>query len=215
MNSDQLPDDAPARVIWMFDGMERSRELEPAMSPLVIGRSSRAHVRIAGERASRRHAEIYWDGRRWWLRDAGSHNGTYIDTISIARPVPLAHGDRIRCGETSIGFLWPAARRMATGSSQPETVSAPTPPHLTAADKQLLRELCRDYWSGADPRSRGSRSPPTNSEIADRLTVTEAAVRQRLKRLYPKLGLTGSEATKRTELIARAIEIGAIADWKP
>ena len=189
-----------------------SRELDQAKTVVVVGRSSRADVRIEDDRASRRHAEIYWEGQRWWLRDAGSRNGTYLGASRVTRPVPLTHGDSIRCGGTMIGFLWPSSLRGRSASSQPETLAAPAVPVLSPMEGELLRALCSPYGAGADPRTDRATSPLSNAQIAERLHLTEDGVRQRLKRLYPKFALGGSDAAKRRELAARAIESGVIAD---
>ena len=193
----------------MYDDVERSCELEHGESLFVVGRSSRAAVRINDDRASRRHAEIYWEGQRWWVRDAGSRNGTYLGPTRINRPVPLTHGDSIRCGSTSLGFLWPASIR-GRASSQPQTIAAPAAPALSSVELDLLRALCIPYAGGADPRSNDAPAPLSNADIADRLHLSEDGVRQRLKRLYPKFALAGSQAAKRRELAARAIESGAL-----
>lgn len=203
--------DTSARLVWVVDDVEQTCELEGRPSLVVIGRSSRANVRIDDQQASRRHAEIYWEGRRWWLRDADSRNGTYLGTNRVTRPIPLAHGDTVRCGKTSIRFLWPASIRRGQASSQPETIAASAMPVLSTGELELLRELCNHDRGRGRPRSEPRETPPTNAEIASRLHLTEAAVRQRLKRLYPKFGLAGTESTKRTELVARAMEAGVVS----
>jgi len=200
-----------ARVVWTRGGVETTCELDVITAVYVIGRSSRAEVHVDDARVSRRgHAEIYWEGRRWWLRDLGSRNGTYVGTSPITRAVPLVHGNVIRCGATRIGFLWPASICTGETSNRPPTVVAPEAPLLTPTEVDLLRELCRPYTAGQDPRADRQTMPPPNKDLADVLFVSEATVRQRLKRLYPKFGLPGSESGKRIELVARAIETGAI-----
>lgn len=199
-----------ARVVWVFEGVETVRDLAPTHAVYVFGRSSRADVRISDDRASRHHAELYWEGHRWWIRDSGSRNGTRVGLVRISRPVPLNHGDSIQCGDTTISFLWPASLRGGAASSQPDTVAAPPVPALSQVDLELLRVLCSPYATGSDPRADGAPQPLGNAEIAAYLHLSEDGVRQRLKRLYPKFGLKGTDAAKRRELAALAIETGAI-----
>lgn len=45
----------------------------------VVGRSSTADISIADSGISRRHMEIYRRGDRYFARDLGSTNGTYVD----------------------------------------------------------------------------------------------------------------------------------------
>jgi len=45
---------------------------------------------------SRRHAEFSTDGRRWWVEDLGSSNGTYVGPASGPLPsVPIPAGQRV------------------------------------------------------------------------------------------------------------------------
>jgi eukaryotic-like serine/threonine-protein kinase len=61
---------------------------------------------------SRRHARIWRDGRNFMVEDLGSSNGTTIMPQSLdayrlrpREPHPLASGDRLRLGDTTLHFL--------------------------------------------------------------------------------------------------------------
>ncbi len=61
---------------------------------------------------SRRHARIWRDGKEYLVEDLGSSNGTLLltrasDTLRLAphSPHPLANGDRIRIGDTTLQFI--------------------------------------------------------------------------------------------------------------
>ena len=61
---------------------------------------------------SRRHAKIWRDGGSFLLEDLGSSNGTILltnvsDTLRLLphQPHPLASGDRIRIGDTTLHFI--------------------------------------------------------------------------------------------------------------
>lgn len=48
---------------------------------------------------SRRHAEFSTDGRRWWVEDLGSSNGTFVGPASGPLPEdPIASGQRVEVG---------------------------------------------------------------------------------------------------------------------
>ncbi len=56
---------------------------------------------------SRRHAQFTSDGRRWWIEDLGSSNGTYVGTagdplpaepLDMGRKVEVDAADRIYVG---------------------------------------------------------------------------------------------------------------------
>ena len=61
---------------------------------------------------SRRHAKIWRDGGNYLVEDLGSSNGTILltqisDTLRLMphQPHPLASGDRIRIGDTTLQFI--------------------------------------------------------------------------------------------------------------
>jgi hypothetical protein len=44
---------------------------------------------------SRRHCQLTSDGRRWWVEDLGSSNGTYVaDAVGPLPTVPIAPGQK-------------------------------------------------------------------------------------------------------------------------
>ncbi len=67
-----------------------------------IGRSRDNHVVIDDPFASSNHAVIVWRENTWWVEDLNSHNGTYLNDERIDGPRPLASGDRIAIGETTL-----------------------------------------------------------------------------------------------------------------
>jgi len=69
--------------------------------PLRLGRSSKAY-QLVDSLASLSHAEITWEGDRYWLEDLDSVTGTYVNDERINAPVGLVPGMRVRIGETII-----------------------------------------------------------------------------------------------------------------
>jgi len=79
-----------------------SRPLSTSES-VTIGRDESCELALGDETVSRRHCRVQHDGRYWWLRDCGSHNGT----LHNGRPVNncmLYPGDLIRVGHTELTF---------------------------------------------------------------------------------------------------------------
>jgi len=69
-------------------------------SQAVIGREAvgRQHLK-KWDTVSRRHAQFFYEGGRWYLQDMGSTNGTYHnDRLLRAGRVELKAGDRIGLG---------------------------------------------------------------------------------------------------------------------
>jgi tRNA A-37 threonylcarbamoyl transferase component Bud32 len=57
---------------------------------------------------SRRHARIWREGETFLVEDLGSVNGTVVNEavrLGTRQPRPLANGDRLRLGETTLHFL--------------------------------------------------------------------------------------------------------------
>lgn len=69
---------------------------------LVFGRSEHVDVLLDDLYVSDEHAEILPDDGSWSVRDLGSTNGTFLNGAKVTRPTPLAAGDQLRLGKTSI-----------------------------------------------------------------------------------------------------------------
>jgi hypothetical protein len=69
-----------------------------------IGRAQDNHVILDDPFASANHAIVVWRDGRWWVEDLDSHNGTLLNGEAVAKPQPLASGDYITIGETSLLF---------------------------------------------------------------------------------------------------------------
>ena len=104
---------APPRIeLVVLDGPDEGSRLrlEPP-GPFPIGRSGKG-LSLADPLVSIRHAEIRAERDRWVLRDVGSATGTRVGSEALEPEVdrPLAFGDVIRVGETSVRVTRPAVR---------------------------------------------------------------------------------------------------------
>ncbi|MCD4657547.1 MAG: sigma 54-interacting transcriptional regulator [Planctomycetes bacterium] len=68
-------------------------------TPLVIGRSEEADLRILDERASRMHCSLTLNKNKIGLKDLGSRNGTFFNNKRI-KEIMLKTGDRFQAGNT-------------------------------------------------------------------------------------------------------------------
>lgn len=50
---------------------------------LKIGRLAENDVQLPSDRVSRRHAEVWRDGEKWFVQDLGSSNGTVLNNRSL------------------------------------------------------------------------------------------------------------------------------------
>ncbi|MBL7064194.1 MAG: FHA domain-containing protein [Anaerolineae bacterium] len=74
-----------------------------------LGRSPNCDVHVPDKRASRRHAEVRWDGETCTLRDLGSANGTFLNGHRITTPQTLRDGDEIGIASATFTFRDPEA----------------------------------------------------------------------------------------------------------
>jgi len=82
----------------------------PLAGPVTtLGRSPNCDVHVPDKRASRRHAEVRWDGETCTLRDLGSANGTFLDGRRIITPQALRDGDEISIASATFTFRDPEA----------------------------------------------------------------------------------------------------------
>jgi hypothetical protein len=63
---------------------------------LVIGREASCDLSLKDRQVSRRHATIYRQVNRYFLRDLGSRNGTFVNDNLVIAPRQLQDGDLIR-----------------------------------------------------------------------------------------------------------------------
>jgi FHA domain len=66
----------------------------------LIGRLPSCTLVLDHPAVSRRHAIIYQQGGGWFITDAGSSNGTFVNLMPAVEPARLMDGDEIRLGET-------------------------------------------------------------------------------------------------------------------
>jgi hypothetical protein len=67
-----------------------------------VGRHEKSDVRLADKSVSRKHAEIYFDGLSYFLRDLGSRYGTVLNRHRISLDAaPLFDGAQIKLGPRS------------------------------------------------------------------------------------------------------------------
>ncbi|MBI4266226.1 MAG: SpoIIE family protein phosphatase [Acidobacteria bacterium] len=121
------------------------RRQVPVDKPLLnLGRRSESDIRVSGVGVSRHHAEIVSENGTFRLRDCGSKFGTYINGERTIGERVLAHGDRIRLGETEdteILFLLDDEDDDDEASRERSAVSAATELRHMAALLEGLRAL--------------------------------------------------------------------------
>jgi hypothetical protein len=74
-----------------------------AATTITIGRGLHNDIVLEDDRVSRRHAQLRYHARQFWLSDAGSMNGTYVNGAVITE-LALSDGDTISLGGLELTF---------------------------------------------------------------------------------------------------------------
>jgi pSer/pThr/pTyr-binding forkhead associated (FHA) protein len=82
---------------YVRDPLKQEHLLEQKITR--VGRAMENEIVVVSKRASREHAHIRRDGRRTFLDDLGSTNGTYLNGERVMGSAPLRDGDQISIGE--------------------------------------------------------------------------------------------------------------------
>ena len=86
---------------------------------VTIGRAVDAAVCLKDAQASRMHCEVYYEGERVMVSDAGSSTGTWVNGNQIWSPQELRAGDVILVGQTKLTFQWVDTDQNTTEAWQP------------------------------------------------------------------------------------------------
>lgn len=80
---------------------ENPKTVLPLTPPAVtLGRRTATSHLCDDVYVSDEHAELRVDASGWSVRDLGSTNGTYVNSVKITGPTVLAVGDTLRIGKT-------------------------------------------------------------------------------------------------------------------
>ena len=69
-----------------------------------IGRAVECDIVIASKSVSREHTRIRRDGRRWFVDDLGSTNGTWLNRERVIGSLALQDGDSLEVGDVVFTF---------------------------------------------------------------------------------------------------------------
>jgi len=104
-------------------GAETGQEWALAVGVADLGRGEDCGIRLADGAASRRHAQLQWDGNALSLRDFGSTNRTYVNGHPVSE-IDLASGDVIQIGQTQLRVTLPVVAQVVTAEDEEVAVPA-------------------------------------------------------------------------------------------
>lgn len=110
----------------------------PRSRPVVIGRCATCDLPLPSRKASRKHAEVRFEGEQVIVEDLGSTNGTFLNGEPLEGKRPLHAGDRIHIGGVTITFCHVdsqlAAGTVDSDADAAKTIVFEAPPIESAGD---------------------------------------------------------------------------------
>jgi diguanylate cyclase (GGDEF)-like protein len=91
-------------LLSITQGEGVGRQVELKDTPLIVGRSSDADLRLLNRSVSRLHCRVWRDSSGYWLRDLNSTNKTYLNDRPVVE-ARLKDGDNIMVGGTVLQFV--------------------------------------------------------------------------------------------------------------
>lgn len=98
------------------NGPDAGRRHDVGTGTCVMGRHPDCHIVLDIGAVSRHHAQLVYDGGRYFLEDLNSRNGTFVNEQPISGKVPLNNGDRVRICDTTLTFQQRALVPVGGGS---------------------------------------------------------------------------------------------------
>jgi pSer/pThr/pTyr-binding forkhead associated (FHA) protein len=82
---------------------------------ILIGRASNCDISLPDGVLSSVHARIAFHHAQWWVEDADSTNGTFLNGSKVMVPTVIISGDELKCGKTAftVNIEQPEASELA------------------------------------------------------------------------------------------------------
>jgi serine phosphatase RsbU (regulator of sigma subunit)/pSer/pThr/pTyr-binding forkhead associated (FHA) protein len=95
-----------AKISFIFSQPRNlPRNVDLDLEQITLGRSASCTFPIADNFLSRTHAELVARDGKWFLRDRGSVNGTFVNGVQIDREMAVGTGDSIRLGDSELRIV--------------------------------------------------------------------------------------------------------------
>lgn len=99
---------SPVGKLVVVDGAESG--VPPGVSfaleaVTLVGRRPESTIALDEPFVSAEHAEMAYDNGRWWLRDLGSTNGTFLNGTPVTVATGVRPGDVVQFGRITLQFV--------------------------------------------------------------------------------------------------------------
>jgi pSer/pThr/pTyr-binding forkhead associated (FHA) protein len=85
-------------LVVQTPGHNQGKVLEIKLSPFVVGRDPKCHLRPASRKISKLHCAVLQRDNKVFVRDFESVNGTFVNDEQVKGEVELHDGDRLKMG---------------------------------------------------------------------------------------------------------------------
>ncbi|MPZ72211.1 MAG: FHA domain-containing protein [Nitriliruptorales bacterium] len=69
---------------------------------ITFGRAETSTVALDDPYISDHHARVFLQNGEWCVSDLGSTNGTFVNQVKVTSPTPIAAGDQLGIGKTTV-----------------------------------------------------------------------------------------------------------------
>lgn len=181
----------PMPALHFSEGPLAGKVIRLDQDEATLGRREDNPYVIPDPRVSRVHARIAKQTGAVIVTDLGSSAGTKVNGEEFTGPHVLNHGDKVSFGPVTCVFEDPAAAAEREDATMVfEVPKVETGPHLSPRQQQVLELMAEGM---------------TNSEIGERLGVTERTVKAYAQELYDKLGVRN-----RAGAVAESAKLGLL-----
>jgi len=189
---------SPAAALLYRTGAPRDYPLSG--SEATIGYESSNAIRVAIEGVSRRHAKITYEGIDYFLEDAGSSNGTFLNGIAVVHKERLRHLDIVGLGRrTELVFV---RKAVGVGRTRRRGIVGVSLVTLDGPDAGERREVPRGLVTMG-------RAPANNVVVRSELVSKAHA---RIERLGIELILTDLQSANGTFVNGKPVTARTLED---
>ncbi|HKB41379.1 MAG TPA: ATP-binding protein [Gemmataceae bacterium] len=184
----------------VIKGADEGKQFELADPIVGIGRDPGNTVRLNDTEVSRRHAELYQkpnEGKRYYLRDVGSANGTFINNSPV-NDAALQPGDQIQVGQSVLVFSGGRGDDASRGDLA-EQISL-----ITRQDVELSSAIIKSIGEGEGSRIL-AHPEKIQGTLANKL-LTNLGILYELSQAVSHIPDLGDLLDRVLELMFRALE---------
>ncbi len=113
--------------LYVERGSGAGQLVQVKQGALVIGRSSVSDLRLQHPSISRRHAQLTRSGERFYLKDLGSQNGTFVNKSKIETELEVHPGAQIDLGNAQLKLRGPLPKTAPEATKAAARKPAPSP----------------------------------------------------------------------------------------